>query len=266
MVDCTIVTSVCGTFTFPNYPIHYDNNLDVCWLIVGQNSVRISFQFLSNEPSSDYVRVFDGNSRTDPLLLNARGNRAGSNNHSVVSSTNQMLVVFTSDSHRSYRGFAASYSSCSMLTTTGSNTGVITSPNYPNHYNNDDSVCWIISQPAGYTISLSFDSFYTQPIMDFVDVHDGSSTSSLLLLSASGFTLPRNVTSKSNEMIIVFLSDGSKVFRGFKATFTVLTSNEILLEYAIYKLMIASINCHRLLMLLTIEIPAVHHKFTSMAV
>jgi len=107
-----------------------------------------------------------------------------------------------------------------MLTTTGSDTGVITSPNYPNNYNNDDSVCWIISQPAGYTISLSFDSFYTQPIMDFVDVHDGSSTSSLLLLSASGFTLPRNVTSKSNEMIIVFLSDGSKVFRGFKAKFT----------------------------------------------
>ena len=183
--------------------------------------MRISFPLFNTERQHDFVRIYDGQSASsDLLLLEASGGLYyGPYNFSVVSSTNQMLVVFTSDStndNRYYSGFYASYSSCTVLT---SNNGAISSPNYPDDYNDLDSVCWMISQPDDHVVKLSFNSFWTDRDNDFVRVFDGNSTNSPLLLSVSGNTRPSDVTSSYHQMLVVFSSDDANVRSGFEAIF-----------------------------------------------
>ena len=227
MIGCTILTPPSGSFTSPNYPNHYDGNLNVCWLIIGHSYVGISFPYFQTVYNRDFVRVYGGNSTSSPLLLETTGGTYyGAYSQLVVSPTNQMLVVFTSDkthvtqptgSTTTYTGFEASYSSCTVLTSID---GYMTSPNYPNNYNNLDSVCWVISQPVGYVATLSFSYFQTEQGRDYVRVFDGPSTISRLLLSATGYGLPSAVTSSSNQMLVVFISDPSIVYKGFQANYT----------------------------------------------
>ena len=136
----------------------------------------------------------------------------------MVSPTNQMLVTFSTDSNSGlhYPGFEASYSSCFVLI---SASGVVSSPNYPDSYNNLESVCWVISPPEGYVVSLSFDTFETEYFIDYVSVFDGKSTNSPLLSSASGNATPSAVNSSSNAMLIVFSSTYQNPRPGFQATF-----------------------------------------------
>ena len=50
-------------------------------------------------------------------------------------------------------------------------TGVITSPNFPSDYNNNDVCLWIIRMPSIYTgITLRFTSFNTELNKDVVEV------------------------------------------------------------------------------------------------
>lgn len=206
--------------------------MNVCWLITGQSDVLISFSYFWTKPDHDFVRIYDGDSISSPCLLQVNGGvYQGNYRYSAVSSTNQMLVIFNPDSSNfkldssvSYIGFNASYSSCSVL---ASNSENISSPNYPNNYDNLDSVCWLISQPIGYTVSLKFNDFNTEDNDDVVRVFDGNSTNSALLLSASGSTAPSAVNSSSNEMLIVFTSDNSNVRTGFQATFHAVHSVDV---------------------------------------
>ena len=203
-------------FQSPNYPSFYKNDLNVCWLVEGENYVRLSFPFFFTERDHDFVRIYDGESTDSPLLLETSGGFTGFYNHSVVASKNQMLVVFTSDSNTYFSGFFSSYSSCTVLS---SASGIISSPNYPRHYNYLDSVCWVINPPVGYVVTLSFNNINTEEGYDVVRVFDGNSTNSPLLSSASGNVAPSAVTSSSNSMLVVFSSDGSDVLPGFEAYF-----------------------------------------------
>ena len=219
--DCDyILTSPSGLFTSPDYPAYYDNNVSICWFIdTGYNYMRISLPFVETEPGRDYIRAYDVESTTSPLILLQTSGNYGVNGyyaHTVVSSS-KMLVVLTSDSvNNLYRGFNAEYSPCTVLT---SASGTISSPNYPNVYNNMASVCWVISRPVDYVITLTFKIFFTDYNMDIVRVYDGNSTGTLQLLSASGTTVPSAVTSSSNEMLIVFTSDIRSSLPGFQADF-----------------------------------------------
>ena len=213
----TILSSPSGTFQSPNYPGYYPPNSNVCWLINGQDYVAISFPDVYTEVNQDFVRIYNGDSISSPLLLETSGGPYdGYVNQSVASSTNQMLVIFTSNNATTYRGFNATYSSCTVLT---SSNGSISTPNYPGLYNNYDSVCWAISRPVGFQVTLSFNTFQTESPYDVVRIYDGTSTNSPQLLSASGTTLPSAVTSSSNQMLIFFTSDSSAVRLGFQATF-----------------------------------------------
>ena len=131
-----------------------------------------------------------------------------------------MLVVFTTDSNEIfYGGFNASYTSCLVLT---SSYGTISSPNYPKNYNNFDSVCWIIRRPVGHIVSLTFSYFRTKEYFDYIRIFDGPSTRSRHLLSASGDTVPSDIISISNKILIVFSSgavDVRNASSGYEVTF-----------------------------------------------
>ena len=157
------MTSPSGRFQSPTSN-NNSNNANLCWLINANNYIRISFPYFQTLSGRDFLRIYEGNSTYSPLLLEASGFYVGGYHiQSVVSSTDQMLVVFTRDSKTNnidYSRFEASYSSCSVLT---SASGSISTPNYPMNYNSLENVCWIIIPPAGYVVTLSFKSFDTEP-------------------------------------------------------------------------------------------------------
>ena len=242
MADCNTVPSSVGTIMSPNYPNNYTNNLNVCWLINGNSNtyVRVSFPILNTEKDYDFVRVYGGDSINSPLLLEASGQYdsnyyAGYYGLTAVSPTNQMRVVFTSNSVNTYPGFIASFSSCTVLT---SNSGNISSPNYPNDYNNMDSVCWVIRGRADYVIQLTINNLVTEQNCDFVRVFDGDSTHSPVLLNESGKPSWQSLTvpSSSNKMLVVFTSNANVVFKGFQANYDSVPSSAaipILYDYSL---------------------------------
>ncbi|XP_048254092.1 deleted in malignant brain tumors 1 protein-like [Haliotis rufescens] len=104
---------------------------------------------------------------------------------------------------------------------TGSS-GSISSPNYPGNYNNNLYCTYIID--AGETlITLVFEEFITQPWYDVVKVYDASNNL-LVHLSGNrgGYTVQSAVYYR-----VVFTTDSGTVMKGFKAVWTVPTTEHV---------------------------------------
>jgi len=74
---------------------------------------------------------------------------------------------------------------------------------------------WNLSSNA--EIELAFLRFNTQPSADFVTVYDGESSSSPLIGTYSGSSLPSPIQSSSGNLYVRFISDGSGTYKGFQA-------------------------------------------------
>ena len=70
------------------------------------------------------------------------------------------------------------------------------------------------------SVTLNFNSFNTEDINDEVKIYDGLTTSSPLLGTFSGSTLPSSVTANSGLMTIIFTSNATIENSGFNATWS----------------------------------------------
>ncbi len=99
-----------------------------------------------------------------------------------------------------------------------STNGTFTSPGYPAKYGNDLNCTAIITVAPEKRVYLRFSLFSleysTTCAYDFVQIIDGSSSKKYC-----GSTSPPAMTSKTNQLIIRFISDGSEIFQGFFATY-----------------------------------------------
>ena len=73
---------------------------------VSYYGVYLEFNYFDLEDCCDYVTVYDGASYSSNILLKADGS---SRPYPVFSSSNYMLVTFTTDSSAVRTGFAATY-------------------------------------------------------------------------------------------------------------------------------------------------------------
>jgi hypothetical protein len=88
------------------------------------------------------------------------------------------------------------------------------------NYQDNANCSWLIAPTDSVQkITLTFNRLSTESGNDVVTVYNGSTTSDPVLLTASGNTLPSNVTSTSNRMLITFTSNGSNNDEGFFATY-----------------------------------------------
>ena len=87
--------------------------------------------------------------------------------------------------------------------------GILTSPSYPQNYPDNADCIYIISQPIGNAITLSFLCFYTQKwfgtCYDYLEIRDGPSEASPVLekLCGGGWDdiLPANyLQSNTNQL------------------------------------------------------------------
>ncbi|KAL0627634.1 Cubilin [Plecturocebus cupreus] len=111
--------------------------------------------------------------------------------------------------------------------------GVITSPNYPNAYDSLTHCSWLLEAPQGHTITVSandwltFSSFDIEPhttcAWDSVTVRNGGSPESPIIGQYCGNSNPRTIQSGSNQLLLSFNSDHSLEGGGFYATWNTQT-------------------------------------------
>ena len=84
----------------------YNDNMDCRWGLTSNTVIELLFYTFTTESSADYVRVYDGDSTSAPLI----GQFSGSSLPApITSSSTRLYVQFTSDGSSTYAGFTARY-------------------------------------------------------------------------------------------------------------------------------------------------------------
>ena len=102
-----------------------------------------------------------------------------------------------------------------ILSTNNSDYNYNSNSNY--YYDNDMDCQWNLTSST--KVELTFFMFDTEPDVDYLYVYDGSSSSSPLIDSFSGTSLPSPITSSSNKLHVRFTSSASVQRRGFRASY-----------------------------------------------
>lgn len=118
-------------------------------------------------------------------------------------------------------------SSCAhLLLEQTSTSGIILSTNNSDYdynsnqdyyYDNDMDCQW--NFVSSTKLELTFLTFSTELDVDYLYVYDGDSSSSPLIGTFSGTSLPAPITSSSNKLHVRFTSDSSLTSRGFRASY-----------------------------------------------
>ncbi|XP_042670489.1 embryonic protein UVS.2-like isoform X1 [Centrocercus urophasianus] len=216
-----------GSFSSVNYPSPYPNNSNCLWLIrIRRNKIFLQFEAFdlqtSSDCSSDYVKVYSGNSKNSPVLLDKYCGQGPL--PSIVASGSTMLVEFASDETVTATGFRASYNRVNCGGTFTDSSGIITSPNYPNKYPKNRACFWVISSPVGYKVSLKMLFFELEDndrcIYDYLLIHDGSRPTSPAAGPYCGTKKVADFTSTANFVLVEFHSDTVWELAGFKLSYT----------------------------------------------
>ncbi|EDV28197.1 uncharacterized protein TRIADDRAFT_53561 [Trichoplax adhaerens] len=226
------LTAPDGDFRFPPKGLtNYPGGATCTWIITVAPQFLVYLNFTqfqleqSNQCTKDYVEIRDGTSSADTRI----GRFCGSNVPTLpspLSSTNSLWITFRSDGSIDFPGFIASYYSVPLscgAKLTGI-TGTIRSPGYPGRYPSNRDCAWTISVPAGYIITLNFAAFSLQSSTgcnnDFLQIREGGSISGTLISNLCGQTLPRPIASKSNQLYLRLVTDGSITASGFLITYS----------------------------------------------
>ncbi|XP_075185924.1 embryonic protein UVS.2-like [Anomaloglossus baeobatrachus] len=151
-VCSTVIMDTDGFITSGNYPSLYSMNLDCVWLFrMPSNQVSLTFLGFDLQTSPnctlDYVKIYDGPTKRHPVLIDRTCGFLVF--PPIISSSNQLLVEFVSQSRVTRTGFKASYTTVKCggtFYTPGRN---ISSPNYPNNYLSHLSCNYTIVAPVG---------------------------------------------------------------------------------------------------------------------
>uniref|UniRef100_A0A671RXC0 CUB and sushi domain-containing protein 1-like n=1 Tax=Sinocyclocheilus anshuiensis TaxID=1608454 RepID=A0A671RXC0_9TELE len=101
--------------------------------------------------------------------------------------------------------------------------GVITSPNYPQEYNNNADCTWTVLAEPGDTIALVFSSFQLEEDYDVLEITGTEGSSQWF----TGPNLPSPIISSKNWLRLHFTSDGNHKLKGFSAQYQVKKMTEL---------------------------------------
>ncbi len=109
---------------------------------------------------------------------------------------------------------------CNGGATLTANSGNFVDGSGAQNYGDNQDCSWLIKPANGGTVTLNFDSFNTEAGYDFVTVYDGENTSAAQLGRFDGTTIPGQVVSSGNAMLVRFTSDASVNAAGWAARYT----------------------------------------------
>ncbi len=96
---------------------------------------------------------------------------------------------------------------CSGLTTLTTPSGTFSDGSGSNDYGNNSNCSWLIQPINATSISLSFSSFSTEYLHDFVTVYNGSNNSCPVLGVFSGSSIPPLLETTGGSLFLTFTSD-----------------------------------------------------------
>lgn len=222
--ETKVITSTRGTLEDGSGPIHnYQNNVNCSWLIAPTDSVNsITLNFLKfNTQANDIVTVYNGANDAAPVL----GTYSGSSLPPAVTATgNKMFIRFTTDANGNSAGWFAEFTTslpvfCSGLTTVTAPSGEFSDKSGAHNYNHNSLCRWYIKPANADSVTLTFTSFNTESVNDYVQIL--RIPGNQVLGQFSGNTIPPPVTSNTGEMMVIFRSNNFYNAPGWEALWTV---------------------------------------------
>ncbi|RWS11455.1 cubilin-like protein, partial [Dinothrombium tinctorium] len=218
-----------GSITSPNYPNPYPRSIECLWRIKvpDGNHVQLNIDEFQLEYHSDCAfdnfRVFSGPDTTSPEIIKLCHKLPQAK--VVSSSGHDMTIYFKSDSSVVGRGFRVWFQAvggeCGGYFST--NSGTITSKNYPKRYESKDDCVWHLNIPGLHRIELTFTDFDMPESENcsssYLAVYDHYISESNLLLKHCGKTIPPVITSSDDFMTIRMKADGHSDGKGFQAKY-----------------------------------------------
>ncbi|NXY85847.1 OVCH2 protein, partial [Alcedo cyanopectus] len=225
-----------GELHFPGSPRQFYQNHQVCiWtLFVPEgNYILLHFSHFDIEPEMfcdyDSLSVY---SKDDRLVGKFCGAELPL---PILIGSSSIRLKFVSDNKDYGTGFSMTYkaltpdflpgkfnSGCQFLAVLFEE-GALQSMHYPEHYSNMADCQWVICAPEDHVIKLTYQSFEVEDSedcsYDAVTVYEDVGREEEIARSC-GFALPAPVLSSSAMMLVVFHSDETETFGGFKATVT----------------------------------------------
>uniref|UniRef100_A0A6E8VGY0 Metalloendopeptidase n=1 Tax=Anopheles coluzzii TaxID=1518534 RepID=A0A6E8VGY0_ANOCL len=226
-----------GQILSPNYPDYYPPKKDCIWHFTTTpgHRIRLVFNVFDIEPHQecayDHIVIYDGNSPDSHTLGRFCGAKIP---HPISSSSNQMYMVFNTDTSVQRKGFFASHS-----TACG---GRLKATEVKNHfyshikfgsgmYDNGADCEWTIVADSGQNVQLKFLSFELEEekmcSYDYVEVYGGlDDESGPLHGKYCGNANPPEIISMHEALMVRFRSDDTVGFKGFSAAYVAIKSND----------------------------------------
>ncbi|VVC39264.1 EGF-like, conserved site,EGF-like calcium-binding domain,CUB domain,EGF domain,EGF-like calcium- [Cinara cedri] len=220
---------------FSSDTTQYLNNLKCEWHIKIPLNQKIKLVFIkkfilefSEDCSSDFLEIHDGPSIKSPLI----GRYCGTINNfdeAIITNSNEVTLYFKSDISIAAHGFTIKYETFCGGTFTDNN-GIIESPFYPNPYPDNKICIYLIEQPIGKAIQLSFLDMNIEKLSsdtdcyyDSLEIRDGDNENSTLIALLCGNIQTNSMLpyiSTHNYMWLKFTTDHSNNNKGFRANYS----------------------------------------------
>ncbi|WP_196888509.1 CUB domain-containing protein [Aureivirga sp. CE67] len=210
----------------------YENNSECSWLINVEGAAQILLNFTEfNLENDDYLRIYDGEDETSPLL----GEYTGATIPSEIQTTygnNKMFVTFESNEINSNSGWWANYKAgfeyCNDFTLLVEDSGEITDGSGPNfNYQNLANCSWLINPIDAEKIRLRIGSF-TLAENDYIRIYDGEDETAPLLCEFSQNVPVGDYFHSSlgnNKVLVKFSSDEAITTSGWNITYNSTITN-----------------------------------------
>lgn len=229
------ITTPQGEISSPNFPELYPAKTDCIWHFKTTPGHRIRLNFVVFEMEShpecsyDHISIYDGSTPNSPILGKFCGSKAP---YPVAANTNEMYMTFKSDASIQRKGFRAVHStSCGgRLRATNQVQFLYSHAQYGNrNYNNRADCDWSITAEDGKNVQLIFNTFELELestcSYDYVDIYGGlDEYSGPLYGRFCGNTIPPEILSMNEALLIRFQSDDTMSLKGFSISYVALSS------------------------------------------
>ncbi|XP_077864850.1 cubilin-like [Saccoglossus kowalevskii] len=242
--NVTVAAGEVRDITSPNYPDLYDNDLECLWLINTESGARVNvtFLFFHTEYCHDWLEIGNGFHYQD-LTTSALRISGEVNQDPFYAVGDEIWMTFTTDYSITYPGFHVIVSEMDqpdeecggqvILPRVQGSYEIVHSPNYPNHYGNNELCKWTVSlsevtarisaESDELCILMNVSSFSLEKNFDWFQLGSGSDelTSSSLLYRLTGYDITGSYSTNMDKIWALFTSDASITSTGFNMTYFV---------------------------------------------
>ncbi|XP_063851508.1 protein tolkin-like [Scylla paramamosain] len=218
-----------GEIFSPNYPDYYPSRKECVWLFTTTPGHRIKLVFdeFEMEPHQectyDHIALYDGTTSESGFLGRYCGAKVP---HPIVAYNNQMFMVFKSDSSVQRKGFRARHTTVcgGGLKATSRVKHMYSHAKYGDqNYDNKEDCDWIIQVNPGENVHLTFLTFELEDEhdcgYDYVEVFSGYSDSGPSYGKFCGNTIPQEIVSINDALLVRFRTDDTINTKGFSAAY-----------------------------------------------